>query len=219
MNEEKIIYLYECNLPEPLSKKETYDLISKIKQENENALEKLVMHNLKLVIHEVLKRFAKFNCDKEELVAIGNIGLLKAIKTFDITKNIEFTTYATRCIDNEILMFLRKEKKIIKYKSLDDVCYNGNDELRLKDTIADNKDYFEKKLNQITVRGLLNELNSKDKEIIMLYFGFYNKKYGQREIAKMMNLSQSCVSKTISNTLETLKKQLTTDNKIKTLNK
>lgn len=206
--------MYECNLPEPLSKKEIYDLIFKNKQGNDKALEKLVMHNLKLVIHEVLKRFANFTCDKEELVAIGNIGLLKAIKTFDTTKNIEFTTYATRCIDNEILMFLRKKKKLAHTESLEKIIYTDKDgsEIKHEEIISDNKDYINQQLDKIIVHQELNELNPRDKEIIMLYFGFYDRKYTQKEIAKIMNLSSSSICKSISNSLQILKTNLTQNN-------
>ena len=107
--EEKIImdidelFIDANNLPRPLSKKQTYEL--------KQALEILSKHNVRLVLSEVTRRFKLVEYDKKELVAIGNVGLVNAIKTFDKSKNIEFSTYAVRCIDNQILMFLRKIKK------------------------------------------------------------------------------------------------------------
>ena len=102
------LFIDANNLPRPLSKKQTYELLDKINDGDKQALEILSRHNVRLVLSEVTRRFKLVEYDKKELVAIGNVGLVNAIKTFDKSKNIEFSTYAVRCIDNQILMFLRK---------------------------------------------------------------------------------------------------------------
>ena len=110
----------DCNkLPNPLSKKEIYELLDKMNHGDDSARELLVRHNIKLVLYEVIKKFSSINYDRKDLVSVGNIGLIKAINSFNTSKNVEFATYATRCIDNEILMFLRKVKK---HNNVDSLC-------------------------------------------------------------------------------------------------
>lgn len=117
------LFLKVESCPGILSKEETNLLIKKAQDGDEDALNKLVKYNLKLVLHEVYHRFQNLNYDKSDLVSLGTIGLMKAIKTFDVTKNFAFSTYATRCIDNEILMLYRKLQKIKYTKSLNDVIF------------------------------------------------------------------------------------------------
>ena len=129
------LFIDANNLPRPLSKNQTYELLDKINDGDKQALEILSKHNVRLVLSEVTRRFKLVEYDKKELVAIGNVGLVNAIKTFDKSKNIEFSTYAVRCIDNQILMFLRKIKKHNNVDSLDKIIsYNKDGEkLKLKD--------------------------------------------------------------------------------------
>ena len=201
-------------LPKPLSKQEVYELLEKIKQGDELAREKLVEHNIRLVLYEVTGRFKSVEYDKKDLVSIGNVGLMKAITTFDTSKKVEFATYATRCIDNEILMFLRKLKKDQNVDSLDRTINHDKDgnELKIEDTISDETDiveeYTDNETHQI-IRQIVKDLPDRDRKIIMLRFGFYNDKtHTQKEIADMMSISQSYVSRLITKIVKKLGQQL-----------
>ena len=201
-------------LPKFLSKQEVYELLEKIKQGDELAREKLVEHNIRLVLYEVTGRFKSVEYDKKDLVSIGNVGLMKAITTFDTSKKVEFATYAIRCIDNEILMFLRKLKKAQNVDSLDRTINHDKDgnELKIEDTISDETDiveeYTDNETHQI-IRQIVKDLPDRDREIIMLHFGFYNDKtHTQKEIADMMSISQSYVSRLITKIVKKLGQQL-----------
>ena len=213
MNTE-IFFLEGCKLPKPLPEQEVYELLEKIKQDDEQAKTKLVEHNIRLVLYRVTGRFSTVTYDPQELVAIGNLGLIKAITTYDSSKKVKFATYATRCIDNEILMFLRKSKKYENDDSLDKSINfnNDSDELKLEDTISDDTDIEEEYINNETnliVRRIVNELPERDKKIIMLHFGFYNDKtYTQQEIAEMLSISRSYVAKLITMIVKRLGKKL-----------
>jgi len=191
-------------LPKPLSKQEVYELLDKIKQGDEKARTKLVEHNIRLVLYEVTGRFNTVKYDKKDLVSIGNIGLMNAITTFDTTKKVEFATHATRCIDNEILMFLRKIKKHENVDSLDRTINHDKDgnELKIEDTLSDDTDIVEEYTDNETyriIREIVKELPDRDREIIMLHFGFYNgETHTQKEIAEMLSISQSYVSRLIT---------------------
>ena len=191
------LFLVGHKLPTPLSKQEVYELLGKIKQGDKRAKEKLAEYNIRLVLYEVTGRFKFVEYEKNELVSIGNLGLMKAINTFDTTKKVEFATYATRCIDNEILMFLRQLKKDQKVDSLNRTINYDNEgnELYLEDTISDETDIFEKYTDNETyqiIRQIVKDLPDREREIIMLYFGFYNDKiYTQKEIADMMSNSRT----------------------------
>lgn len=188
-------FLDAHNLPQPLSKEEMYRLVNEFNEGSMEARDKLITHNIRLVIYEVANKFKSVDYDKKDLVSIGNIGLLKAINTYDLKKGIEFATYATKCIDNEILMFLRKLKKDKNVDSLDRVIFQDKDgsELKLGDMVSDDNEQLE---TYRILREIVKQLPERDKEIIMLYFGFYNgKKYTQKEIANKFNISQSYISR------------------------
>ncbi|MDD6879334.1 MAG: sigma-70 family RNA polymerase sigma factor [bacterium] len=201
-------------LPKPLPKQEVYDLLEKIKQGDERSREKLIKHNIRLVLYEVTACFKSVKYDKKDLVSIGNIGLMKAITTFDTSKKVEFATYAKRCIDNEILMFLRKIKKDQNVCSLNRIINHDKDgkELKIEDTISDKRDIVEEYEDNETyqiIRQIVEKLPNRDRKIIMLYFGFYNGKvHTQKEIADMMCISQPLVSKLITKILKRLAQQL-----------
>ena len=208
------LFIDGYKLPKPLSKQEVYELLEKIKQGDELAREKLVEHNIRLVLYEVTGRFKSVEYDKKDLVSIGNVGLMKAITTFDTFKKVEFATYATRCIDNEILMFLRKLKKDQNVDSLDRTINHDKDgnELKIEDTIIDETDiveeYTDNETHQI-IRQIVKDLPDRDREIIMLHFGFYNDKtHTQKEIADMMSISKSYVSRLITKIVKKLGQQL-----------
>lgn len=213
MNAEEL-FIDGHRLPSPLSKDEIYSLIKTANEGSKEAREKVIIHNIRLVIYEVSHKFQSIECDKKDLVSAGIIGLLKAIDTFDLTKNIEFATYATRCIDNEILVSLRKLRKNRNVDSLDRVIIEDKNynETKLKDIITDDKDMVEEyETIEIyrTIKDLVMKLPDRDKEIIMLYFGFYDDRiYTQKEIANICHITQSTVSKIIIKNIEKLRKQL-----------
>ena len=208
------LFIDGYKLPKPLSKQEVYELLKKIKQGDELAREKFVEHNIRLVLYEVTGRFKSVEYDKKDLVSIGNVGLMKAITTFDTSKKVEFATYATRCIDNEILTFLRKLKKDQNVDSLDRTINHDKDgnELKIEDIIIDETDiveeYTDNETHQI-IRQIVKDLPDRDREIIMLHFGFYNDKtHTQKEIADMMSISRSYVSRLITKIVKKLGQQL-----------
>lgn len=188
------------NLPHPLPKEELYNLIKLANESSKEAKDKLIVHNIRLVLYEVASKFKNVDYDKKDLVSIGCMGLLKAINTYDLSIKCEFATYVTRCIDNEILSFLRKLKKYQNVYSLDRTSFQGNDEskIKLEDQISDDTDFVEdseKAEMYKIIREIVKGLPEQSREIIMLYFGFYGDKiYTQKEIADKFNITQSYVS-------------------------
>lgn len=201
----------ESKLPNPLDEEETNKLFDLIKKGDLNARNKIVIHNIRLVLSRIINRFAIFNIDKEDLVSIGNIGLIKAVDTFDNTKKVKFNTYATTCIDNEIIMYLRKEKNKNLISSIDDE-YCKDKKIKIKDTLEDNidieKDYLDKEIYAF-INEFIEKLSPRDKEIIIKRFGFYgNKTHTQRELAEEFNITKAYVSLIIINNLNKIKKSL-----------
>lgn len=200
-------------LPKQLTKQETKELLEKIKQGDNSAKEKLIVHSIRLVLYEVTNRFKEVQYDKKELVSIGNIGLIKAVQTFDITKKIEFSTYAIRCIDNEIITFLRKLKKIQNIDSLDKTSLSKcGDEFKIFDLISSKtdieKEYIDIETKQI-VKKIISDLPKLDKRIIMLRFGFYDgKAYTLSEIAQILSVSKSHVKYLTAKILKKIRHQL-----------
>ena len=198
------LFIGHNKLPEPLTKDETYSCFEKIKNGDLKAREYVITHNMRLVINEVCKKFGNTPYEKNELVSIGLVGLVKSVDTFDISKKYEFATYATRCIDNEILMFIRKAKKYIFDQSIDTPIGTDKDgnEQRLEDILEDiTSDFVSDYMDESTyneIRKIVYDLPDRDREIILLYFGFVNNKtYTQREIAQKLNISKSYISRLI----------------------
>ena len=206
----------EPNLPKPLKKEELEHYFELYKLGEETAREELIKHNIKLVIHRVLKRFPHTPYDQSELVSIGLLGLINSVDTFDMNKNFSFTTYAIKCIDNEILMFMRNNKKHIAVDSLEKIIHDNEEagsELRLKDALQDESvDFvldYERKITIEQVRESVEKLSEKDKKLIKLYWGFLgDKRYNQREIAEMSNKSSSLISRNLSIALNNLEEIL-----------
>ena len=188
-------------LKEPLSK-EDEEYYVKLKDEGSiEAKEKLIEHNLRLVVF-LSKKYENTNIDLEDLVSIGSIGLIKAINTFSSDKNIKLATYASRCIDNEILMFLRKNKKIKSEVSIDQALTldaEGN-ELHLEDIIGTDKDIISKEIEgeydkQVMLKEILS-LKPRDREIMILRYGLLGTdEYTQKEVAEKLGISQSYISR------------------------
>ena len=201
-------------IPKKLPKEEVYDLLAKTSQGDIDARKKLIEHNIRLVIYQVNGRFNTVEYDKSELVSIGILGLVKAVDTFDLSKKNEFSTYAIRCIDNEILMFLRKIKKDKDVESFDKPI-SGSDrdnELKLEDTLKSDIDietlYEDKEIYE-QIRNIVYNLPEKEREIILLYFGFHDgKTYRQKEIADKLSLSRSYISRIITSTVNHIRREL-----------
>jgi len=188
-------------LPPPLSKEEEEYFLEMASDGDLFARDKLIEHNLRLVVF-LAKKYENTKVDLEDLVSIGTIGLIKGIKTFSKDKNIKLATYASRCIDNEILMYLRKNKKVRTEVSFDESLSfdpDGN-ELRLEDILGTEPDIVTKNLEHETERSLvmeeINKLNSRDREIIILRYGLQGQKeMTQKDVADMLGISQSYISR------------------------
>ena len=198
-------------LPEPLSKEEEIKYVEKFLEGDNNARNILIERNLRLVVF-LAKKYENTKVDLEDLVSIGTIGLIKGVNTYKLDKNIKLATYASRCIDNEILMYLRKTKRKKTEVSFEDSLSfdsEGN-ELHLEDILGteDNivtkpiEDEFDKKL----LKEEIQKLNNRDKEIIELRYGINGKEeLTQKEVADLLGISQSYISRIEKKVIKRLK--------------
>ena len=188
-------------LPPPLSKEKELDYLIKAKQGDIEARNILIEHNLRLVVF-LAKKYENTGFDIEDLVSIESIGLIKGINTYKIDKNIKLATYASRCIANEILMFLRKNKRKKVEISLEETLNydaEGN-ELRLEDILGTEEDVvpkeFENLMDKEMLKKEINILDEREKEIMTLRYGLNNTlEYTQKEVAEMLGISQSYISR------------------------
>ena len=198
-------------MPPPLTKEEEESLVMLSNKGDMSARNKLIEHNLRLVVF-LAKKYDNTMYDLEDLVSIGTIGLIKGVKTYKLDKNIKLATYASRCIDNEILMFLRKNKRRkveISFEDSINLDQDGN-ELHLEDVLGTPDDIVEKEYESIVDKELLikeiENLNKRDKEILTLRYGLYNQKeYTQKEVADMLGISQSYISRIEKKAIKRLK--------------
>lgn len=188
-------------LPEPLSKDEEIKYVEKSMNGDILAREKLIEHNLRLVVF-LSKKYENTGVDLEDLVSIGTIGLIKGVNTYKLDKNIKLATYASRCIDNEILMFLRKNKRRKTEVSFEDnLSYDSEgNELHLEDILGTENDIVTKGIEDETERKILYEeiekLNPRDKQIMILRYGLFNhKELTQKDVATLLGISQSYISR------------------------
>ena len=188
-------------LPPPLSKEEEYELALRSSEGDKVARDKLIEHNLRLVVF-LAKKYENTGYDIEDLVSIGSIGLIKGINTHKADKNIKLATYVSRCMSNEILMFLRKNKKKKVEVSLEETLNydaEGNT-LALEDVLGTDEDIVlenvSKKQDAKYLASELNMLNDREKLIMTLRYGLNNtKEYTQKEVATMLGISQSYISR------------------------
>lgn len=188
-------------LPPPLSKQEEAEVFAGLIKNDQQARDKLIVHNLRLVVY-IAKKFESTGIGIEDLVSIGTIGLIKAVKTFCPTKNIKFATYASRCIENEILMFLRKSSQYRNDLSIDEplnIDYDGN-ELLLSDILGTEDDIVNKGIENEAEREILrdavSELCDREREIMEMRFGLIDgKEKTQKEVAELIGISQSYISR------------------------
>ena len=198
-------------LPPPLSKEEEEYYVEMSKDGDLHARDKLIEHNLRLVVF-LAKKYENTNVDLEDLVSIGTIGLMKAVKTFSNDKNIKLATYASRCIDNEILMFLRKNKKVrgeVSFEESLSFDADGN-ELHLEDVLGTDADIvtkpLEEDLNKKIMMEEINKLKERDKEIIIMRYGLFNHpEKTQKEVADILGISQSYISRIEKKVIKKLK--------------
>lgn len=188
-------------LPEPLTKEDEILYVKKSMEGDKQAREKLIEHNLRLVVF-LAKKYENTGLDLEDLVSIGTIGLIKGVNTYKLDKNIKLATYASRCIDNEILMFLRKNKKRRTEISFEDsLSYDSEgNELHLEDILGTEKDIVTKGIEEEHDKKILyneiNNLKARDKQIMILRYGLFNtKEMTQKDVADMLGISQSYISR------------------------
>lgn len=188
-------------LPPPLEGKEEEEALKKLSAGDNDIKKILVERNLRLVVY-IAKKFENTGVGIEDLISIGTIGLMKAINTFNIEKNIKLATYASRCIENEILMFLRKSNKIKGEISIDEPLNQDGDgnELLLSDVLGTDEDITSRHIEDEVDKKLLKEsiikLSPREKYIMELRFGFYDEEEKtQKEVADMLGISQSYISR------------------------
>ena len=198
-------------LPPPLSKNEENSLVIRSNNGDIEARNKLIEHNLRLVVF-LAKKYENTKVDLEDLVSIGTIGLIKGVNTYRLDKNIKLATYASRCIDNEILMFLRKNKKRMSEVSFEDSINfdNEGNELHIEDVYGTEDNIIEKTIEDKDNKKLLEKevknLNERDKNIIIERYGLFGKKeLTQKELADKLSISQSYISRIEKKVIKKLK--------------
>lgn len=193
---------YSINVfPDPLTKEEEEKYIDLCLKGDEKARNKLIEHNLRLVAH-IVKKFDKTGEDADDLISIGTIGLIKGIDSYKLSKNVRITTYAAKCIENEILMYFRKNKRNNNNVSLNDcIGYDKDGEEItfidvLKENDTDMNELVHLKNNITLLKEYLKVLSEREKEIIKMRYGLMNsKEYTQKEIAEYLKISRSYVSR------------------------
>lgn len=199
-------------LPAPLEKDEEQRLIKLLPEGDANARSTLIEHNLRLVVY-IARKFENTGIHIEDLVSIGSIGLIKAVNTFNPEKNIKLATYASRCIENEILMYLRKNSRIKTEVSFDEplnVDWDGN-ELLLSDVLGTEDDIITKNLEnkvdkQLLVQAL-SKLTGREKKIMELRFGLVGEEKTQKDVAQLLGISQSYISRLEKKIIKRLQKE------------
>lgn len=201
-------------LPPPLSQDEEGFLLERLKKGDMNVKTVLIERNLRLVVY-IARKFENTGINIDDLVSIGTIGLIKAVNTFDPHKNIKLATYASKCIENEILMFLRRNNKIKAEVSFDEplnIDWDGN-ELLLSDVLGTENDLIQKSLEEEVDKKLLyqamDKLNEREKKIMELRFGLKDgQEQTQKEVAEHLGISQSYISRLEKRIIKRLKKEI-----------
>lgn len=214
---EENFLMYLCSgdaLPPALSDEEEKQLLSRLDTDGDYVRKKLIEHNIRLVIY-IAKKFENTNVDSDDLISIGSIGLIKAINSYKSDKNIKIATYASKCIENEILMYLRKISKYQKDISFDEplnVDSEGN-ELSLNDLVPTDKNLpqndLEDKSEKKLLWQILNNLAPREKDIMIMRFGLMgDEEKTQKEVADDMGISQSYISRLEKKILSRIRKEM-----------
>ena len=215
VTDDEVFYINGSDtLPPPLTKAEETSVIERIKNGDESGKDELIVHNLRLVVY-IAKRFESAGANLEDLISIGTIGLIKATNTFKPDKNIKLATYASRCIENEILMFLRKSSQLKNEVSIDEPLntdWDGN-ELLLCDVLGSEPDIVNRDIETEHEHNQLlksvSKLNDREKIIMEMRFGLNGRKEKtQREVADKLGISQSYISRLEKKIIKKLKKDL-----------
>ncbi len=200
-------------LPSPYSPEEESELISLMEKGEEGVADKLIEHNLRLVVY-IAKRFQNTGIDLDDLVSVGTIGLIKAVSSFSSDKKVKLATFASRCIENEILMFLRRASKLKSEVSFDEPLNTDSEgnELVLSDVMGTDGDLVYKKIESGVESELLRQallkLNGREREIMFLRYGLNGEEEKtQREVADMLGISQSYISRLEKKIISRLKKE------------
>lgn len=201
-------------LPPPLNKEEEMILVSQLKTGNGDVRTVLIERNLRLVVY-IARKFENTGVGVEDLISIGTIGLIKAVNTFDPDKKIKLATYASRCIENEILMYLRRNSKVRSEISFDEplnIDWDGN-ELLLSDILGTDNDliyhYIEDEVDKELLGIAMHKLSSREKKIMELRFGLYGGgEKTQKEVADLLGISQSYISRLEKRIIKRLKKEI-----------
>lgn len=201
-------------LPPPLTKAEQAEITARIEMGDESAREPLIIHNLRLVVY-IAKKFESSGVGVEDLISIGTIGLIKAVNTFRPSKNIKLATYASRCIENEILMYLRKTNNMKTEISIDEplnVDWDGN-ELLLSDVLGSDPDTVNRDIEMEDEKNLLlttvSKLSEREQLIMRMRFGIGGgNEHTQKEVADILGISQSYISRLEKRIIERLKKDM-----------
>mgnify|MGYP001106239267 FL=1 len=201
-------------LPPPLSRGEGAKIMEQLRAGDEEVKQTLIERNLRLVVY-IARKFENTGVCVEDLISIGTIGLIKAVNTFDAEKRIKLATYASRCIENEILMYLRRSCKLKLEVSLDEplnVDWDGN-ELLLSDILGTDADAIYRGIEDEVDKELLSlamkKLTPREKKIMELRFGLYgNREYTQKQVADMMGISQSYISRLEKHIIKLLKSEM-----------
>jgi len=202
-------------LPPPLSNQEEKFLLGKLDSGDKAVKSVLIERNLRLVVY-IARKFDNTGIDIEDLVSIGTIGLIKAVNTFDVSKNIKLATYASRCIENEILMYLRKNNKKRSEISFDEplnIDWDGN-ELKLSDVLGTDIDliykYIEEEVDKELLLEAMKNLTDREQKIMILRFGLEEGKEGltQKKVAESLGISQSYISRLEKRIIKKLQKEI-----------
>lgn len=201
-------------LPPPLSREEEAKIMEQLRAGDDEVKQTLIERNLRLVVY-IARKFENTGVCVEDLISIGTIGLIKAVNTFDAEKRIKLATYASRCIENEILMYLRRSCKLKLEVSLDEplnVDWDGN-ELLLSDILGTDADAIYRGIEDEVDKELLSlamkKLTPREKKIMELRFGLYgNREYTQKQVADMMGISQSYISRLEKHIIKLLKSEM-----------
>ena len=214
-------YINSTNiLPPPLDEEKERELLLKVKEGDYEARNTLIIHNLRLVVY-IAKKFESTKINIDDLISIGSLGLIKGVQTFKLEKNIKLATYASRCIENEILMYLRKTQRIRQELSLDEVLSidsEGN-EMVLADILCSNDDEsLESMTKEENIKDLyyaINKLTPREREIIVLRFGLFEKEaMTQKEVADMLGISQSYISRLEKRIIDKMRHEIATKVKV-----
>lgn len=212
---ETIFYINGAEtLPPPLTADEEAEIMERIIAGDSKAREPLITHNLRLVVY-IAKKFDSSGTGVEDLISIGTIGLIKAVNTFSPLRNIKLATYASRCIENEILMYLRKISQLKNEVSIDEplnIDWDGN-ELLLSDVLGSDQDIVNTEIEQESEKNVLleavNRLSDRERNIMELRFGLNGKKeHTQKGVADLLGISQSYISRLEKKIIERLKKDM-----------